>query len=79
MERNRLAGDTGAMNDLKTTDWIFPWRAKRNLELLRAEIADLTAKNEKMQQQTKGILKFLKIRHGLDMLPRISLKTPIER
>jgi hypothetical protein len=67
------------MNDLKTTDWILPWRAKRNLESLRAEIEAIKDKNEKLHAQSKAALRFLTIRHGLDFLPKLALKEPIER
>ena len=56
----------------KTTDWLFPWRAKRI-------ILELREKNEKLNAQSEAMANFVKIRHGLDMLPKLALKKPIER
>lgn len=65
--------------NLTISDWIFPWRAKKNLESLRAEIGAMTEKNAKLHAQSKAALRFVTIRHGLEMLPRLPLKKPIQR
>ena len=59
-------------SNTKIIDWLLPWRARRI-------ILELRSKNEKMHAQSEAMGNFVKIRHGLDMLPRIALKTPIER
>lgn len=56
----------------KTTDWLLPWRARRI-------ILDLQETNEKLHAQSEAMANFVKIRHGLDMLPKLALKKPIER
>ena len=58
--------------ETKIIDWLLPWRARRI-------ILDLRKKEAEAKRQMASVQRFLTIRHGLDLLPRITLKKPIER